>query len=186
MLVSLEGLMITGLSIARERELGTFEQLLVSPLSPGEIVIGKTVPAYLVGMAEGTMMLLVAVFVFRVPLTGSIGLLYVGISVYLVAIIGVGLFISSIARTQQQAILGTFAFMVPMSLLSGFASPVENMPEWLQYLTLANPMRHFIVIAKGVFLKAMPPEELIHNIWPLIVIAVVTLIGSSELFRRET
>jgi ABC-2 type transport system permease protein len=184
-LVSLEGLMITGLSIARERELGTFEQLLVSPLSPGEIMIGKTVPAYLIGVAEGTMMILVAVFCFRVPLTGSVPLLYLGMTAFLLAIIGVGLFVSSLARTQQQAILGTFSCMVPMSLLSGFASPVENMPDWLQMLTLANPLRHFVVIVKGVFLKAMPAEDLLHNVWPLLAIAAVTLAGSTALFRRR-
>jgi ABC-2 type transport system permease protein len=184
-LVTLEGLMITGLSIARERELGTFEQLLVSPLSPMEIVIGKTVPAYLIGIGEGTLMLIVAVFVFRVPLTGSVVLLYLGMSVFLLAIIGIGLFVSSLAQTQQQAILGTFSCMVPISLLSGFASPVENMPDWLQFLSLANPLRHFIVIVKGIFLKSMPAVDLLHSLWPLVVIAAVTLVASTRLFHRR-
>jgi ABC-2 type transport system permease protein len=184
-LVALEGLMITGLSVARERELGTFEQLLVSPLSPGEIIVGKTVPAFLVGIGEGTLMVTMAVFFFRIPLTGSVGLLYAGMSAYLLAVIGIGLFISSLARTQQQAILGTFSFMVPMLLLSGFASPVENMPDWLQTATLANPTRHFIVILKGVFLKAMPAAVLIHSLWPLLVIGLVTLSAATWLFRRR-
>jgi ABC-2 type transport system permease protein len=184
-LVALEGLMITGLSVARERELGTFEQLLVSPLSPGEIVVGKTVPAFLIGLAEGTLMVTVAVLFFRIPLTGSVALLYASMSAYLVAVIGIGLFISSLARTQQQAILGTFSFMVPMMLLSGFASPVENMPDWLQALTLANPVRHFIVIVKGVFLKSMPAADLLHSLWPLLVIGLVTLSAATWLFRRR-
>jgi ABC-2 type transport system permease protein len=184
-LVALEGLMITGLSVARERELGTFEQLLVSPLSPGEIIIGKTVPAFLIGIAEGTLMVTVAVFFFRIPLTGSVTLLYASMSVYLLAVIGVGLFISSLARTQQQAILGTFSFMVPMMLLSGFASPVENMPDWLQAVTMANPARHFIVIVKGVFLKAMPAEDVLNSLWPLVGIGLATLSASTWLFRRR-
>jgi ABC-2 type transport system permease protein len=184
-LVALEGLMITGLSVARERELGTFEQLLASPLSPGEIVLGKTVPAFLIGLAEGKLMVAVAVFFFRIPLTGSVALLYISMTVYLLAVIGIGLFISSLARTQQQAILGTFAFMVPMVLLSGFASPVENMPDWLQALTLANPARHFIVIVKGVFLKAMPVANVLHSLWPLLVIGLATLSAATWLFRRR-
>jgi ABC-2 type transport system permease protein len=185
-LVSLEGPMITGLSVARERELGTFEQLLVSPLSPGEIVVGKTVPAFMIGLGEGTLMVTVAVFFFRIPLTGSVALLYASMSAFLLAVIGIGLFISSLARTQQQAILGTFSFMVPMMLLSGFASPVENMPDWLQTVTLANPVRHFIVIVKGVFLKAMPAADVLHSLWPLLVIGLVTLSAATWLFRRRS
>jgi ABC-2 type transport system permease protein len=185
-LVALEGLMITGLSVARERELGTFEQLLVSPLSPGEIVVGKTVPAFLIGLGEGTLMVTVAMFFFRIPLIGSVALLYASMSAFLLAVIGIGLFISSLARTQQQAILGTFSFMVPMMLLSGFASPVENMPDWLQTVTLANPVRHFIVIVKGVFLKAMPAADVLNSLWPLLVIGLVTLSAATWLFRRRT
>jgi ABC-2 type transport system permease protein len=182
-LVALESLMVTGLSVARERELGTFDQLLVSPLSPGEIVFGKTAAAFLIAIAEGTLMVTVAVVVFRVPLLGSVALLYASMSVYVVALLGLGLFISSLARTQQQAILGTFSFMVPMMLLSGFASPVENMPDWLQYVTLANPIRHFIVIVKGLFLKAMPARDVLNSLWPLALIAAATLTGSTRLFR---
>jgi ABC-2 type transport system permease protein len=185
-LVALEGLMITALSVARERELGTFEQLLVSPLSPAEIVLGKTIPALLIGVGEGTLVVMVARLYFRVPLTGSVALLYAAMVVYLFAVIGIGLFISSLALTQQQAILGTFATMVPMVLLSGFASPVENMPDWLQTATLANPVRHFIVIVKGVFLKAMPPGDVAHSLWPLMLIAAATLSAATWLFRRRT
>jgi ABC-2 type transport system permease protein len=185
-LVAMEGLMITALSVARERELGTFEQLLVSPLSPAEIVLGKTIPALLIGVGEGTLVVAVATLYFRVPLTGSVALLYAAMVVYLFAVIGIGLFVSSLALTQQQAILGTFASMVPMVLLSGFASPVENMPDWLQTMTLANPVRHFIVIVKGVFLKAMPPGEVMDSLWPLVGIATATLSAATWLFRRRT
>jgi ABC-2 type transport system permease protein len=185
-LVALEGLMVTALSVARERELGTFEQLLVSPLSPLEIVVGKSVPAMLIGLGEGTLVVAVATLYFRVPLTGSVALLYAAMTAYLLAVVGVGLFISSLALTQQQAILGTFACMVPQVLLSGFASPVENMPDWLQTATLANPVRHFIVIVKGVFLKAMPLEDVLESLWPLMILAIVTLSAATWLFRRRT
>jgi len=184
-LSALGGLMVTALSVARERELGTFEQLLVSPLSPIEIVIGKSVPAFFIGIAEGTLMVLASVIIFHIPLCGSLVLLYAGMSAFLLAVIGVGLFVSSLAKTQQQAILGAFSCMVPMTLLSGFASPIENMPDWLQYLTLANPYRYFIVIVKGVFLKSMPAHDVLSNLGPLVIIAAVTLSASAYLFRRR-
>jgi ABC-2 type transport system permease protein len=184
-LSTLMGLVVTALSVARERELGTFEQLLVSPLEPFEIILGKTVPALLIGLAEVTMMIGVGIALFRAPLHGSVVLLYASMLVYLPAVIGVGLFVSSLARTQQQAILGAFVFMVPAITLSGFASPIENMPDWLQWLTLANPVRHFLVIVKGIFLKDMPATEVFHSLWPLALIALATLSASAWLFRRR-
>jgi ABC-2 type transport system permease protein len=184
-LTTLMGLVVTALSVARERELGTFEQLLVSPLDPHEIVIGKTVPSLLIGLAEGTGMILVGVFIFHVPFQGSVLLLYLAMTVYLAAVIGVGLFISSVSTTQQQAILGAFVFMVPAILLSGFATPIENMPEWLQTLTLANPLRYYMTIMKGLFLKGMPTGMVLQLLWPLGVIASVTLTGATWLFRHR-
>ena len=184
-LTTLMGVMVTGLSVARERELGTFDQLLVSPLSPAEILIGKSVPALVIGAAQATGMALVGVFVFGVPFRGSVGLLYAAMAVYLLAVIGVGLLVSSLARTQQQAILYSFLFMVPAMLLSGFASPVENMPDWLQALTQANPVRHFLVILKGLFLKDLPAAEVARHLLPLAAIAAVTLTAAAWLFRRR-
>jgi ABC-2 type transport system permease protein len=184
-LTTLMGLVVTALSVARERELGTFEQLLVSPLDPHEIVIGKTVPALIIGLTEGTVMLLVGIFVFRVPFQGSFVLLYLAMTVFLAAVIGVGLFISSLATTQQQGILGAFVFMVPAILLSGFATPIENMPEWLQTLTLANPLRYYVAIIKGVFLKGMPAAIVVQLLWPLAVIALATLSAATWLFRHR-
>jgi ABC-2 type transport system permease protein len=184
-LTTLMGIMVTALSVARERELGTFEQLLVSPLSPREIIIGKTAPAMLIGICEATGMVLVGVLVFRVPFHGSVLMLYVSMVVYLFAVIGVGLFVSSLATTQQQAILGSFVFMVPAMLLSGFATPIENMPPWLQTATLANPIRYFMVIVKGIFLKDMPASIIAQNLWPMAVIGSVTLTCATWLFRRR-
>ncbi len=184
-LTMLVGLVVTGLSVARERELGTFEQLLVSPAWPGEIILGKTVPGLLIGIAEGSLIIGFAHFVFGVPLTGSVPLLYLGMAVYLAAVIGVGLFISSLVATQQQAMLGAFTFVAPAILLSGFATPIANMPDWLQTITVINPARYFLVIIKGVFLKDMPAGEVLGQIWPMAVIALFTLSASSWLFRRR-
>jgi ABC-2 type transport system permease protein len=184
-LTTLMGLVVTALSVARERELGTFEQLLVSPLGPLEIIVGKTIPALLIGLAQATGMVLIGVLVFRVPFHGSIVLLYAAMVVYLFAVIGVGLFISALAKTQQQAILGTFVYMVPSMTLSGFASPIENMPDWLQYATLANPVRYFITICKGVFLKDAPAMVVAENVWPMAIIAIVTLSSAAWLFRHR-
>ena len=179
------GIVVTGLSVARERELGTFEQLLVSPARPHEIIIGKTVPGMLIGMAEGSVIIAYAHWVFGVPLTGSVPLLYLAMAVYLAAVIGVGLFISSLVATQQQAMLGAFTFVAPAILLSGFATPISNMPDWLQMVTLGNPARYFLVVLKGVFLKDMPPREILAQIGPMVLIAVTTLWAASWLFRHR-
>ncbi len=179
------GLVVTALSVAREREMGTFDQLLVTPLSAREILAGKTIPALFLALMEGTLILAVAVAVFRIPFHGSLAALYLSMAVFLAAVVGFGLFISSMAKTQQQAILGAFTFMVPAVLLSGFATPVENMPGWLQVVSLANPLRYFLVIVKGVFLKAMPAAMILEQIWPMAVIAVLTLAGAGWFFGRR-
>jgi ABC-2 type transport system permease protein len=178
-------LMVTGQSVARERELGTHEQLMVSPLRVHEILLGKTIPPLLVGLFHSTLFVLAAVYLFGVPLRGSLILLYASLFVYLVSIVGVGLFISSLAQTQQQAFLGVFLFAAPAILLSGFATPIDNMPDWLQTFTMINPLRHFLVIIKGVFLTAMPAAELLRHAIPLFAIATFTLAGAAIFFRRR-
>lgn len=181
----LTGLIVTSLSIARERELGTFDQLLVSPLRPIEILMGKMIPGIIVGLFEACIILTVGIFIFKVPFTGSLLLLILSLSVFVTAIVGIGLFISSLCQTQQQAILGTFIVMVPSILLSGFATPIENMPSWLQPVTYLLPLRYMLVISKGIFLKAMPLSIVLHNLWPLVAIALVTLSSATHLFRRR-
>ncbi len=180
------GMMVSALSVARERELGSFEQLLVSPLTSGEILAGKAASALLIAMGETTIIMFIAMYVLAVPMVGSMTLLYGAMVVYLLAIIGIGLFISSLSSTQQQAIIGTFMFLAPAILLSGYATPVSNMPDWLQTLTLVNPVRHFVVIAKGAFLKDLPVAVIAAHLWPLAAIAVVTLSSAAWLFRRRT
>ncbi|MEI2298409.1 ABC transporter permease [Ensifer sp. MJa1] len=179
------GLIVTALSIARERELGTFDQLMVSPLRTHEILIGKLIPPMMIGLFHITIYILAAVFIFAVPLRGSLLLLYGSSIFYLASVVGLGLFISALSMTQQQAILGAFLFMVPAMLLSGFATPIENMPSWLQPITYVNPLRYFLVIVKGVFLKDIPAAEVVRQTIPLCVIAVVTLSAASWLFRRR-
>ncbi|SOD93612.1 ABC transporter permease [Caenispirillum bisanense] len=178
-------LVVTALSVARERELGTFEQLLVTPLRPVEILIGKTVPALIIGLLEATLIVVAAQVWFGVPLTAPVWLLYGALTVFLLSIIGVGLFISSLVQTQQQAIVGAFLFLVPAIILSGFATPLDNMPPWLQAATWVNPLRHMMVILRGVFLKDAAPALVLDSLWPMAVIAVGTLAGAAWLFRRR-
>ena len=184
-ITTLLGLIITALSIAREREFGTFDQLLVSPLEPMEILIGKTVPAFIFGMLEGTLIITAGVLIFKVPFHGSALALYFSMSIYLLAVIGVGLFISSISKTQQQAILGTFVFLVPAILLSGYATPVENMPEWLQAVTIINPLKHFLVIIKAILLKDMPFIIVLQYTIPIAIMAAINLAVSVQMFKRR-
>lgn len=184
-LSTLVALLITSLSVARERELGTFEQLLVSPLRPVEILVGKSVAALSVALIEATGILLIAVYLFRIPFQGSLLLLYGAMFVFLLSIVGAGLFISSLSMTQQQGILGAFAFMSLSVVLSGFATPIENMPDWLQVLALGNPMRWFMVIVRGLFLKSMPVGDVMANTWPMVIIALITLSAATVLFRKR-
>lgn len=181
----LMGIVVTALSIARERELGTFDQLMVSPLRTHEILIGKVIPPMLIGGLHTTIYVAAAVFAFGVPLEGSLAYLYGSAFFYLLAVVGIGLFISALAMTQQQAILGAFLFMVPAILLSGFATPIENMPDWLQPITMVNPLRYFLVIVRGVFLRDLPFAEVLRNTYPLMLIALVTLSAAAWLFRRR-
>lgn len=184
-LTMLVGLTVTALSVSREKELGTFDQLLVSPLSTIEILLGKMIPAIFIGVMEGSIIVIAGVFILGVPFQGSVPLLYLSLFVFVISIVGVGLFISSLANTQQQAVLGTFIFMSPSVLLSGFATPIENMPTWLQPLTYAVPLRYYLVIAKGVFLKAAPAYVLIENVWPMAIIGVFTLTASAIFFHSR-
>lgn len=177
--------LVAGLSVARERELGTFEQLMVTPLRPIELLIGKSVPAFAFGMVQGMAIAAIAVLWFDVPLRGSIPLLLLSLAVFLLSAIGFGLMISAYARTQQQAIVGAFLFLMPAVVLSGFATPIANMPEFVQALTYADPLRYFLVIVRGIFLRDLPLELVLQQLWPMAVIAAVTGSVAVFLFRRR-
>ena len=184
-LATVLGTTIASLSIAREREMGTFEQILVSPLTPTEILLGKAIPALFLASCSAVMLIGIAVFFMGIPLVGSFWLLLASMELFLLSIIGVGLFVSSLSLTQQQAILGTILIMPTSVMLSGFATPVENMPEWMQWFTVINPVRWFMVIVKGVFMKGMQPNEVCLNCIPLALISVATMSVASIMFRKR-
>ena len=179
------GIIISGLSIARERETGTFEQILVSPLTPIEILLGKAIPALVLATCSAVMLIGITIFIMGIPLQGSFVLLLVSLDLFLLSIIGVGLFVSSLSLTQQQAILGVMMVMPPFVMLSGFATPVENMPICMQWLTTVNPARWFMVIVKGVFMKGMGAGEVFLNCIPLAFISFATLTAAGIMFKRR-
>ncbi|PIW47042.1 MAG: antibiotic ABC transporter permease [Zetaproteobacteria bacterium CG12_big_fil_rev_8_21_14_0_65_54_13] len=178
-------MLVTALSVAREREQGTFDQLLVTPLRPIEILLGKALPGFIIGLFEATVIIALAVFWFHIPLLGSLLTLYTGLALFLLSAIGVGLMISSLAVTQQQGFLGAFLFMVPAVILSGFATPIENMPEAVQYITLLDPLRYFVIILRDVFLEGTPFYLLIPQFWPLALIGIISLSIAGWLFRHR-
>jgi ABC-2 type transport system permease protein len=177
--------MVTALSVAREREAGTFDQLLVTPLGPVEILLGKALPGMVIGFLEANLIILIAVLWFHVPLRGSLVALNLGLFLFLLSVIGVGLMISSIAVTQQQGLLGGFLFLVPSIILSGFATPIANMPQAVQVLTLMNPMRYFLVILRSAFLEGASIPLLWPEYWPMAIIGIVNLALAAWLFRHR-
>lgn len=178
-------MLLTALSVAREREQGTFDQLLVTPLRPAEILLGKALPGFLIGLAEATVIILVATLWFRIPLLGSLLVLYAGLALFLLSAVGVGLMVSSLAVTQQQGLLGAFLVMVPAIILSGFATPIANMPPAVQMITLVDPLRYFLVILRKVFLEGVGFDVLLPEMWPMAVIAAVALSLAGWLFRNR-
>jgi len=183
-LTFLQTLLLTAMSVAREREQGTFDQLLVTPFRPPEIMVGKAVPSILIGLMQATLILLVAQLWFRIPFAGSYLTLYAGLGLFLMAAVGMGLILSAIVATMQQAVLFSFVLMMPFALLSGLTTPLSNMPVLFQYMTLLNPLRYAIDIAHRVYLEGAGPTLLIPDLWPMALIATVTLSGAAWLFRR--
>jgi ABC-2 type transport system permease protein len=184
-LTLLQTMLLTGLSVAREREQGTFDQLLVTPFRPAEIMVGKSLPSMIVGVVQATLILLVAQLWFQIPFAGSFFTLYAGLGLFVLASTGIGLLISSVSATMQQAMLFSFLIMMPFTLLSGLTTPISSMPEVLQYLTLVNPLRYAIEIARRVYLEGVGFNLLIPELWPLAVIAAVTLATASWMFRHR-
>lgn len=185
MLSFMLGLVVTGLSVAREREVGTFDQLLVSPAIPTEIALAKLVPGCLVGMVHGTIFLVISVLGFGVPFTGSVVLLYLAMLVFAAASGGVGLMVSSLSATQQQAFLGAFTVGVPCILISGGVTPIMNMPVFLQHASQLNPLRHFTTIIQGVFLKDITVAAAAVSLGKITCISIVTVSVAVWMFRRK-
>ena len=178
-------LSITALAVAQEKELGTFDQIIVSPLSSFEILIGKSVPALLIALMDVTIMIIAGVFMFGIPIAGSVSVLYACIVSFLLSIAGIGLFISTLCQTQQQAILGVFAFLAPTFLLSGYVTPIENMPIFVQRLDVINPLTYFFVLMKGIFLKDISAATIWANVWPLLIISVCTMTFTTWFFNKR-
>jgi ABC-2 type transport system permease protein len=184
-LTLLQTLLLTAMSVAREREQGTFDQLLVTPFRPAEIMAGKALPSMLIGTVQATTILLVAQLWFRIPFAGSFVTLYVGLSLFLLAAVGIGLVVSSVVASMQQAMLFTFVLVMPFVLLSGLITPLSSMPKALQYMTLINPLRYAIDIVHRVYLEGAGLDRLMPDLWPLAVIALVTLSAASWMFRHR-
>jgi len=181
----LQTLLIAALSVAREREQGTFDQLLVTPLTPMQILIGKAVPAVLIGLLQSTIIFLIIRFWFQIPMNGSVGLLYLGLLTFTIAAVGVGLSISALSLTMQQAMLYTFLLIMPLMLLSGLLTPVRNMPEVLQIGTYVNPLRFGMSIVRRVYLEGAGLADVGFEFIPLLVLAAVTLPLAAWLFRNR-
>ncbi|MDR0666115.1 MAG: ABC transporter permease [Campylobacteraceae bacterium] len=176
---------LSALSITREKELGTFEQILVSPFRPYEILLGKLIPGLIISIAVSSVVLLCAIFYFGVPIHGSILMLYLSVTIFLFTISGVGLFISSLCKTQQQAILSSFIFLLPSFLLSGFSTPVENMPLWLQPISDLIPLKYYITLVKGIFLKDISFAIAFPLLAKMFLLGIISLAAALILFKKK-
>ncbi|HEY2590121.1 MAG TPA: ABC transporter permease [Steroidobacteraceae bacterium] len=184
-LTLLQVMLLAAMSVAREREQGTFDQLLVTPYRPYEIMAGKAVPAMLIGLVQATGVLLVAQLWFRIPFAGSYFTLYFGLAFFVLASVGLGLMVSAVSYTMQQAMLFSFLMIMPFATLSGLTTPLENMPLALQYFTRINPLRYAVDIAQRVDLEGASFVQLGPDLWPLAVISAFTLTGAAWMFRSR-
>ena len=184
-IIMLVTLQLTAMAIVREKEIGTMEQLMVSPIRPLELIIGKTLPFVLVGLFDTLLVVCAALLVFHVPFRGSALLLLVCAFLFLLSTLGVGLFISTISNTQQQAMMSSFFFFNPAFMLSGFTFPIENMPKVVQYLTIVNPVRYFMEIVRGIFLKGTGIETLWPQMLALLIFGVTILTFSVLRFHKR-
>jgi ABC-2 type transport system permease protein len=183
-IVLLMSLLLTALTLVREREMGTLEQLLVTPLEPAELILGKTLPVALIASVQFTLVMLVAVFWFGIPFRGSLPALVAAALIYIVSGLSFGLLISTVARTLQEALMVMFLFFMPAIILSGFMFPVFTMPEVFQWITLVNPIRHFLEIVRPVFLKGYGVAELWPQYLALLVIAAAGFVAARARIAR--
>jgi ABC-2 type transport system permease protein len=183
--VLLISLLLTAMAIVREREIGTMEQLMVTPIQPFELILGKTLPFVLISFIDVLVVTFIGINWFNVPIQGSLWLLLFGAGLYLMSTIGIGLFISTISQTQQQALMSSFFFYLPAVLLSGFMFPISNMPEPAQWLTYLNPLRYFLVIIRDIFLKGSGLEILWPQFVALAVLGTALLLISSLRFKKR-
>ncbi len=173
-------------AIAREREFGTFDEVLALPMRPWEIVLGKSVPAFCVGVFNGTLYVFLIPLVSDVPFNGSMVMMLAAIASFSLSVTGIGLSISTLAQNQQQAFLGGFLIIVPMMLLSGYASPIDSMPDWLQGVARIDPLSHMLVICHGLFLKGMSAPLVVAQIWPMLAVAGLSLALATALLHLRS
>jgi ABC-2 type transport system permease protein len=184
-IIALVTLMLTAMAIVREKEIGTMEQLMVTPIRPMELMLGKTLPFALIGLLDVVLITAAALLIFHIPFRGS-GLLLLGSAVlFLLSTLGIGLFISTVSHTQQQAMMGSFFFFMPAFMLSGFAFPIRNMPEPVQYLTYLDPVRYFLEIVRGIFLKGTGADVLWPQMLALLIFGVTILTLSALRFHKR-
>ncbi|MGA2330520.1 MAG: ABC transporter permease [Syntrophales bacterium] len=183
--IMLIALLLTSIAIIREKEAGTIEQLIVTPLKPIELIVGKTIPYIIISILQMVAVTIIAVVWFEIPLAGSVVLLFVATLLFLLSTLGVGLFISTVSSTQQQAMMTTFFFLLPFFMLSGFVFPIVNMPVVVQWLTYLNPLRYFLVIIRGIFLKGIGLEILWPQCAALTIIGLVVFTAAVRRFRKR-
>ncbi len=185
MLVMLVGLMLTSMAIVREKEAGTIEQIMVTPIQPLEFILGKCAPFAVIGFVNTAMVSAIALLWFEIPFRGSFALLLLGVALFLLSTLGVGLFISTVSQTQQQAMMTTFFFFFPAMLFSGFIFPIANMPTVIQWMSLLDPLRYMLVIIRGVFLKGVGLEILWTQLAALAALGVAVLTFAVRRFHKH-
>ena len=184
MLVAVVSIILSSMAIVREREIGTMEQIMVTPIGRLEFILGKTIPFALIGFVDVALITAIAVFWFQVPLLGNPLFLFLGTGLYLLSTLGVGLYISTVSATQQQAMMTAFFFMLPAFMLSGFVYPIANMPTLVQWITYLNPLRYYLVIIRGVFLKGLGMEVLWPQLLALALLGTIMLALAAGRFRK--
>ncbi len=183
-LVSIVTLILTSMAVVREKEIGTMEQLIVTPITPTEFMLGKTLPFGMIGLIDVAVVTIAALIGFGVPLRGNLLILLLGSGLYLLTIMGVGLLISTVSDTQQQAMMGTFFYMLPSVLLSGLMFPISNMPEVVQWVTLFNPMRYYLVVIRFIFQKGTGLSVLLPQMGALLAMGLVTIWLATTRFKK--
>ncbi len=184
-LIMLLTLLFTSMAIIREKESGTMEQLIVTPLKPSELILGKTLPYIIIAQAQMIMVTILAVFWFQVPLRGSVGLLFLATCLFLLSTLGIGLLISTVSSTKQQAVMTTFFFAMPFFMLSGFVFPISNMPAAVQWFTYLNPLRYMLVVIRGIFLKGVGLEVLWPQFLALTILGTLVFCGAVNRFKKR-
>lgn len=184
-LIMVTSFILTSIAIIREKEDGTMEQLIVTPLKSYEFIVGKTIPYILLALGQMAGVIVVAIYWFEIPLKGSIPLLFLATCLFLLSTLGIGLYISTISSTKQQAMMTSFFFVMPFFMLSGFVFPISNMPEVVQWLTYLNPLRYFLVLLRVIFLKGVGMEVLWPQFLALTILGTVVFTGAIRRFKKR-